>query len=77
LFAVPKKKCKRAVTRNQLKRRMKEAYRLNKYLLQPLESSNCCFLIGYIYIGNPSLGSFQTIQKKVIQALELLKKSAD
>lgn len=31
LFSVPKRKHKRASSRNQLRRRMKEAYRLNKY----------------------------------------------
>lgn len=32
-FTVSKRKFKHAVARNKLKRRMKEAYRLNKYLL--------------------------------------------
>ena len=33
LFAVPSKKVKLAVVRNKLKRRMREAYRLQKHLL--------------------------------------------
>lgn len=34
-FTVPKRIFKKAVDRNRLKRRMKEAYRKNKMLLQP------------------------------------------
>ncbi|MFN7095836.1 MAG: ribonuclease P protein component [Burkholderiales bacterium] len=77
LFAVPKKKCKSAVVRNKLKRRMREAYRLNKHLLQVSGHPKPRFLMGYIYTGDPFLGSFQTIQKKIIQALELLRALPD
>lgn len=38
------------VTRNKLKRRMREAYRLNKQCLVTCE--NIYFFIGYIYVGS-------------------------
>ncbi|MDD2196380.1 MAG: ribonuclease P protein component [Bacteroidales bacterium] len=34
MFVVPKRKFKRAVDRNRIKRKMREAYRLNKHLLE-------------------------------------------
>jgi ribonuclease P protein component len=73
LFGVPKKKIKSAVARNQLKRRMREAHRLNKHLLTTSQGPINYFLIGYIYIGDPMLGDFQTIQKKIVKALDYLR----
>ena len=43
-FTVPKRSFKRAVDRNKLKRRMREAYRLNKELLQV---TNTAILVVY------------------------------
>jgi ribonuclease P protein component len=70
---VPKKKCKSAVVRNQLKRRMREAHRLNKHLLITSQDPMNYILIGYVYIGDPRLGNFQTIQKKIVKALDYLR----
>lgn len=49
MISVPKKLFKRAVKRNLLKRRIREAYRNNKALLPVVAGTGCDMLI--IYIG--------------------------
>ena len=66
-----KKKIKRAVDRNQIRRRIREAYRLNKSLI--LHNSRQCFDVAIIYQASEIL-SFQEIEKKLINLLKRLKK---
>lgn len=50
LFSVPKKNFKRAVKRNLLKRRAREAYRLNKTILtMPLDRSGKSVELALVY----------------------------
>jgi len=64
LFSVSKKKIKKATGRNYIKRRLKEAYRLNKSLLPPSG-----LLLGFIFVGeaNMSFGELEPKMKQVLQ----------
>ncbi|MCE7055615.1 ribonuclease P protein component [Algoriphagus sp. AGSA1] len=68
LFSVSKKKIKKAVGRNFVKRRMREAYRLNKDLIPSTAPS---MAIGLVYVSS-ELMKFSEIQTKLILALRKL-----
>jgi len=70
---VPKKVFRHAVTRNLLKRRMREAYRKNKYLLYEfLNSENISIALIVIFRKDKS-ADFHTIESAVKEMLERLK----
>lgn len=75
LITVPKKSFKKAVDRNKIKRRTKEAYRLHKQVLEHLDTDNY-LLIGYIYIGK-EIADYTTIANKLNQSLLRLTKKQD
>jgi ribonuclease P protein component len=65
LISVPSRNFKRAVDRNLLKRRIREAYRLNKALLITSKK----FMIAYIYTPKEIL-PFDQIQEKLIKGFK-------
>jgi len=67
LVSVSKKKLKNASDRNHIKRRVKEAYRLNKHLLPTTQGSKK--LIALIYVSNNLMG-YNNISPKVIKVLK-------
>lgn len=73
-FSVPKKKFKRAVDRNRIKRLMKEAYRLNKQIHYDhfrMSGKQCALLI--MYLGKGDI-EFAEAQQKIIRLLQRLTK---
>ena len=72
LIAVPKKLHKKAVARNLIKRRIREAYRLNKSIVSDVSSN---FNIALLYQSKDIL-TFQEIEKKLITLLHRLAKES-
>ena len=71
LVSVPKKRFKRAVKRNRLKRLMREAYRLNKQdLTEKLNEKELQIHIAFNYVSDEEM-DFATLEKKM--KLTLLK----
>lgn len=70
LFSVSKRKIKKAVHRNVIKRRMREAFRLNKHLLYDSLGDNYS-LFAYIYTADKVL-SYQEIERGMINVLKKL-----
>lgn len=66
-MAVPKKNFKSAVSRNHLKRRLRESYRLNKAVVFNNTEDKFTFL--FLYLGKEAL-PFEAVQRKMILLLE-------
>lgn len=77
LIAVPKKKIRKAVKRNLLKRRIKEAYRLQKSpFYDCLRSHNACCSFAVIY-SSPEIAEYKVLEEKILLVLQRLQKEYD
>lgn len=69
LVSVSKRRFKRAVKRNRVKRQIREAYRLNKHrLLDTLAEKKCRLAIAFIYLSD-QLPESSLIKERVKTAL--------
>lgn len=76
LVSVSKKRFKRAVERNRVKRQIREAYRKNKHnLLYMLEEKKLKLAIAFIYLDNKLITSAE-IEKRVCDLLARITEKA-
>lgn len=68
LFSISKRQFKKAVDRNLLRRRCREAYRLNKQILLDLPASSRPAYIAFLYLAKEKK-EFDVIQKATIALL--------
>lgn len=72
LVTVPKRSFRKAVDRNLIKRRVKEAYRLNKNIVLPVLSANSDTLMFALVFTGKEIPDFETIQSKILLILQRL-----
>ncbi|HPJ44841.1 MAG TPA: ribonuclease P protein component [Tenuifilaceae bacterium] len=75
LFVVPKKKFKRAVDRNLLRRRMKEVYRIrNRVVHEFCVEKKTSVNIAFLYVSD-RIENFTTIQKSIYTLMDSILKN--
>lgn len=76
-FSVPKKNIKTAVKRNLIRRRIKEAYRLNKSpLLKQLTTQEKSLICMFIFVGK-EVSTYQEIEQAVKYVINKMEKKLD
>lgn len=69
-FAVPKRNFKSAVVRNRLKRQLREAYRLNKYILDEIHGKKFVMLLLYIGREQPQYAELEKAMVKLLKKIQ-------
>lgn len=76
MVSVPKKKFRRAVKRNLIKRQVRETYRVRKYdLIDPLTEKNKRMLVAFLYLDK-EIHPFSDMEKAMTKALNVLRDKA-
>jgi ribonuclease P protein component len=68
-FAVPKRNFKHAVSRNRIKRQMREAYRIHKQLLKANNDPNFALLFLYLDKDKPKHDTLEAAFKVLLKKL--------
>ena len=68
LVSIPKKRVRHAVDRVLLRRRTREAYRLNRHLLDAIEGEGVTVLIGFNWLANHEY-NYTTIERSMQELL--------
>ena len=76
LISIPKKRIRHAVGRVLLRRRTREAYRLNRALLEPVTSQGKTVLIGFNWVANDER-SYATIERSMRELLSKIAKRVE
>lgn len=68
-FAVPKRNFKLAVDRNRIKRQLREAYRLNKNIIEAVNGRK--FVMLFLYLGKtkPQYAALEKAMEKLLKKL--------
>ena len=73
LVIVPKQMIRKAVNRNKIKRRMREAYRKNKFILYEFLAQNQATLILALTYTSKEILPYDLLQEKIIVLLQRLR----
>lgn len=72
LISVPKKRFRRAVKRNRVKRQVREAYRHNKHiLLDKMQEKDLHLIMAVIWLGDELCPSYE-VEKRLVNLLQRL-----